>query len=108
MRRTLAWLAGALGIAGAVRALRSHPRHAVETGPDPRVEELKRRLEEAKPLAGEPDEADAAETPIDRAPDPPATSRADVHARARAAIDEMRRSGVDEGGDAAGETARDA
>lgn len=110
MRRTLAWLAGALGIAGALRALRHRPQPLSEAGPDPRVEELKRRLEEAKPLAAEQDEADAAETPVDEAPDPPpaARTREDVHARARAAIEEMRRSGADEGGDAGGETARDA
>lgn len=109
MRRTLAWLVGALGIAGAVRALRNRPRPALEPGPDPRAEELKRRLEEAKPVAVEPDQADAADTPVDAAPDPPAaTSREDVHARARAAIEEMRSSGADEGGDATGETARDA
>lgn len=109
MRRTLAWLAGALGIAGIVRALRQRPQRVLEAGPDPRAEELKRRLDEAKPLAAEVDEADAADTPVDAAADPPAgRSREDVHARARAAIDEMRRSGTDEGGDAAGEPARDA
>jgi hypothetical protein len=108
MRRTLAWLAGALGVAGALGA-RKHRAQPVVAARDPRAEELKRRLEEAKPLAAEPDEADAAETPIDAVPDPPVgTSREDVHARARAAIDEMRRSRPDEGGDAARETARDA
>jgi hypothetical protein len=108
MRRRLAWLVGGLGIAGLVRALRRRPQPVVGAGPDPRAEELKRRLDEVKPLAAEVDEAEAAETPVDAAPDPPpATSRGDVHGRARAAIDEMRRSGSDEGGDAAGETARD-
>ena len=95
MARFVAWLAGALGIAGLVRALRRRPQPPPAIGPDPRAEELRRRLEEAKPLAAEPvDEADAAETPVDEAPDPPpAVTREDVHARARAAIDEMRRSG---------------
>ena len=100
MARPLAWLAGALGLAGLVKALRRQPRALPDTGrPDPRAEELKRRLDEAKPLAAEPvDEAEAAETPVDEAPDPPpARTREDVHAKARAAIDEMRRSGEDAG-----------
>jgi hypothetical protein len=106
----LAWLAGALGLAGLAKALRQRPQQAPEPGPDPRAEELRRRLEEAKPLAEEPvDEADAAETPIDRAPDPPpARTREDVHAQARAAVEEMRGSGAGERDDAVGEPARDA
>jgi hypothetical protein len=109
MRRRLAWLVGGLGIAGLVRALSRRPQPVLEAGPDRRAEELKRRLDEAKPLAAEVDEADAAETTVDAAADPPPTpSRGDVHGRARAAIDEMRRSGADEGGDTAGEAARDA
>ena len=112
MRRMLAWLAGAAGVVGLLRARRRRSQFVPEAGPDPRAEELRRRLEEAKPLA-EPDEAEAAETPVDEAADPapapaPDERRADVHARARAAIDEMRRSGTDEGGDAGGEPARDA
>lgn len=99
----MAWLAGALGIAGLVRAFRRQPEPFAqplpEPGPDPRADELRRRLDEAKPLAAEPlDEADAAETTVDRAPDPPPApppTREDVHARARAAIDQMRRSGED-------------
>ena len=99
MSRTLAWLAGALGVAGLVRALRRRPRPLPEVGPDPRAAELRRRLDEAKPLAAEPvEESEAAETPVDEAPDPPpARTREDVHAKARAAIDEMRRSGEDAG-----------
>jgi hypothetical protein len=112
MRKLLAWLAGAAGVVGLLRARRRQPEPLPEVGPDPRAEELRRRLDEAKPLAVEPDEADAADTPVDAAPDPaPAAPteerRAEVHAKARAAIDEMRRSATDEGGDAGGETARD-
>jgi hypothetical protein len=89
----LAWLAGALGVAGLAKALRQRPQPVPEAGPDPRAEELRRRLEESKPLAEEP--GDDAETPVDEAPDPPpARTREDVHAKARAAIDEMKRSGA--------------
>jgi len=96
MRRTLAWLAGALGVAGAYEALRRRSEAAppVEAGPDPRADELRQRLEEAKPIVAEREEFEAGETPVDRA-DPeaeadPEARRRDVHGRARAAIDEMR------------------
>ena len=91
MRRTLGWLAGALGVAGAIKALKggAQPVPApVEPVPDPRADELRRRLEEAKSLEGEREEFEAGETPVDEA-DPDAKRR-DVHDRARAAIDEMR------------------
>jgi hypothetical protein len=104
MGRLLAWIAGALGVAGLAKALRKRQETVPETGPDPRAEELRRRLDEAKPLAEDVPEAD--ETPADDPP--PARTREDVHAQARAAIDEMRRSGSDDGGDAGGEPARDA
>jgi hypothetical protein len=100
--RLLAWLAGALGVAGVAKALRQRPQPEAEPGPDPRAEELRRRLDEARSAAVEP---------IDEAPAPapaPARTREGVHAQARAAIDEMKRSGADEGGDAPGEAARDA
>ena len=99
MRRTLAWIAGALGAAGALKALRRRPQPVeelpVEEGSDPRADELRRRLEEAKPIVAEREQFEAGETPVDRA-DPeagadPEAKRQDVHDRARAAIDEMRR-----------------
>src|SRR4051794_10195968 len=110
MRRMLAWLAGAAGIVGLLRARRRHAEPVPEIGPDPRAEELRRRLEGATPPAPPPDGAEPADTPVDEAPDPvpaPDGRRADVHARARAAIEEMRGSATDERGDAGGETARD-
>ncbi len=96
MRRTLAWIAGGLGLAGAYRALKRRSRPVLEAGPDPRAEELRRRLDEAKPLADERERFEAGETPVDAAPDPapaadPDARRRDVHERARAAIDEMQR-----------------
>ena len=106
----LAWLGGALGIAGLAKVLSNRSRTRTEAAPDPRAEELRRRLEEARPLAEDPiAEADAAELPIDQTPDPaPARSREDVHAKARAAMREMESSGADEPGDARGESTGDA
>jgi hypothetical protein len=108
----LAWLAGALGIAGLVKALRQRPPTVPQAGPDPRAEELRRRLEETRTIAAQPvEQADAAELPVDEVPDPapaPARTREDVHAKARAAIRDMQGSGGDEGGDAVGEPPRDA
>ncbi|HET7044885.1 MAG TPA: hypothetical protein VFI37_08560 [Gaiellaceae bacterium] len=101
MRRILAWLAGALGLAGAYRALKGQPEELPADGPDPRAEELRRRLEEAKPAVDDREEFEAGETPVDAAPDPPPAPapadpearRREVHDRARAAIDEMRDEG---------------
>jgi hypothetical protein len=106
----LAWLAGALGIAGLVKALRQRPQTLPQARPDPRAEELRRRLEETRTIAAQPvEQADAAELPVDEVPDPaPARTREDVHAKARAAIRDMQGSGGDEGGDAVGEPPRDA
>jgi hypothetical protein len=96
--RILAWLAGAIGLAGLAKALRKRPEPLPEQGPDPRAEELRRKLEE--PAEPEP----VAEEPVEPAP----RTREDVHAKARAAIAEMNASGADHGGDAGGESARDA
>jgi thiamine monophosphate kinase len=88
MRNRLAWMAGALGAAGvAYRALRKQP--AAETAADPRADELRRKLDESKPLVAEREEFEAGETPVD-ASDSLADKRAAVHERGRAAADEMR------------------
>lgn len=96
--RILGWLAGAIGLAGLAKALHKRPRPLVESGPDPRAEELRRKLEV---------EPEPRPEPVVEEPAAPRT-RADVHAKARAAIAEMNRSGADDGGDAGGEPARDA
>jgi hypothetical protein len=96
--RILAWLAGAIGLAGIAKALRTRPEPPVERGPDPRAEELRRRLEQQPP----------APEPVVEEPPAEARTRADVHAKARAAIAEMQRSGTDDGGDAGGQPAGDA
>ena len=96
--RILPWLAGGLGLAGLAKALRRRPEPLTDSGPDPRADELRRRLEQ--PAEAEPE-------PAVEEPAAPRT-REDVHAKARAAIAEMNASGADDGGDAGGEPARDA
>lgn len=77
---------------------RGRAEPAVEQGPDPRAEELRRRLEEARPLVeeGEQEAFEGGEQPVDEAevapsPADPDARRREVHERARAALDEMRR-----------------
>ena len=92
MRRALAWIAGALGLAAFVRYLRD--RSAAPPAPaeaDPAAE-LKRRLEEARGAADDRDEFDAAQgQPVDEAePRSIAERRQAVHEQAREALEEMR------------------
>ena len=96
-RYGLPWMAGA-GIAGviAARTLLRRRRPAPAAGPDPRADELRQKLAEARDVVDERDEFEAAETPVDRAEpaiDVEARRRA-IHERGRAAAEEMR------GGDA--------
>ena len=93
MRSRTAWL-GALGVAGAAvyRALRRKPSPA-PPGPDPRAEELRRRLDESRSIVDEREEFESAETPVDQAEPSDVAGRRDaVHERARAAAEQMRRS----------------
>jgi hypothetical protein len=85
-----AWLTGAaVGAAGvAYRALR---RRAPGNAVDPRAGELRRKLDESKPLVDERDEFEAAETPVDETESVTVDEkRAAVHDRGRAALDDMR------------------
>jgi hypothetical protein len=90
VKRLLAWLAGALGIAALLRW-----RHRAQQQPAPAAdpaEELKRRLEEAREAPDDRDEFDAAEgQPVDEVE--PARSIAErreaVHEKARDALAEM-------------------
>jgi hypothetical protein len=88
VRNRAAWIAGALGAAGvAYRALRRQPSPAG----DPRADELRRKLEESKPLVEEREEFESGETTVDEAE--PATldeKRASIHERGREAMREMK------------------
>jgi hypothetical protein len=90
VRNRLAWLVGAAGAAGvAYRALRRRP--VPEPAADPRAEELRRKLDESRPLVEEREDFESGETTVDEAQ--PATldeKRAAVHERGRAAAQEMR------------------
>ena len=97
MRARTAWL-GALGVAGAAawRTLRRQPAPESQPvpapGPDPRADELRRRLDESRTIVDEREEFESAETPVDQAEPGDVGARRDaVHERARAAAEEMRR-----------------
>jgi hypothetical protein len=88
MKRPLAWLVGGFA---AFRFLRRRP--APVQAADPRADELRRRLAEARELAEERDEFESGETTVDQAepgmPDPD-TRRGEVHDAARATVEQMR------------------
>ena len=61
-------------------------------GPDPRAEELRRKLAESRSIVEEREEFEAAETPVDRAEPAPELDerRRRVHERARGTARKMR------------------
>jgi hypothetical protein len=62
-------------------------------GPDPRAEELRRRLDESRALADEREEFESAETTVDQAAEPETEvegRRRSVHERGQAAAEQMR------------------
>jgi len=90
----LALLLGGAVIAGATayRAFRRHPPAPIV--PEPHVEALKTKLAEARVVAEEREEFEAAETPIDQAENVPPElddRRRSVHERGRKVAEEMRR-----------------
>ena len=110
MRRTWAWIGGGFGIAAMLRGLRRRgateeeapiryapeldeaPATEPEPEVDPRAEELRVRLAEAKAAGSDRDEFEAGETPVDasEASVDLAARRRSLHEQGRAAIDEMR------------------
>jgi hypothetical protein len=87
VRARLAWLVGAIGLAGLVAYLRRRGRASVEAAPDPHAEELRRTLEDSRAAAAEQfqEPADEPQTPAGELD----ARRREVHERGRAALDEM-------------------
>jgi hypothetical protein len=99
--RRLAFLGGIiLAVAAFWRTIRRRPAGWVDVEPvDPRAEELRRRLEEARPVVEEREEFEAAETPVDAVdavPEDPEARRRAIHAQGRSVVDRMRSSSADE------------
>ena len=91
MRSRFAWLLAEprsrpLSSSAFCGARRRRPLHRSET--DPRADELRRRIAEAKDVVDEREVFEEAETPVDQAD--PDLRRQEVHLRGRAALERMR------------------
>ena len=87
MRRPLAWMLGGFALFGFLRR-----RREVPSAPDPRADELRRKLAESRSIVEERDEFEGAEVTVDLAepaPDPESRRRA-VHDAGRATVERMR------------------
>jgi hypothetical protein len=92
VRGRLAFLGAAAAALGAVSA-RLWRRKGPASEPDPRADELRRRLDESRSVVSERDEFEGAETPVDEV-EPVADldeRRREIHDRARTTAEEMRR-----------------
>jgi MYXO-CTERM domain-containing protein len=88
MKRPLAWLLGGFALFGFLRRRREAP-----PGPDPRADELRRKLAESRSIVGERDEFEGAEVPVDLAESAPVDAesrRRAVHDAGRAIVERMR------------------
>jgi hypothetical protein len=89
VKRPLAWLLGAFALLGFLRRRREPAPAAV----DPRAEELRRKLDESRPLVDEREEFEAAEVTVDLAepaPEDPESRRRAVHDAGRETVERMR------------------
>jgi MYXO-CTERM domain-containing protein len=88
MKRPLAWLLGGFALFGFLRRRREAP-----PGPDPRADELRRKLAESRSIVEERDEFEGAEVTVDLAepaPVDPESRRRAVHDAGRATVERMR------------------
>lgn len=98
MKRGLAWLAGALGLA-AVWRLKRRAAGAFERPQTDPADELRARLEQARETPDDRDDFDAAEgQPVDEVGEPRSIEdrRRAIHEQAQRALGEMRRPDPDE------------
>jgi hypothetical protein len=68
-------------------------KREAQAGPDPRAEELRRKLAESRAMVAEREEFEAAELTVDLAepaPEDPESRRRSVHEAARATVEQMR------------------
>ena len=98
MRNRAAWIAGALGAAGmAYRALRRRRSDLDQEAPDPRADELRRKLDDSKQLVEERQEFESGEMAVDEVEAPTVEGkRAAVHERGSEAAREMKGSNSEE------------
>ena len=78
----------------AVAGMLRRRREPAVAAPDPRAEELRRKLDESRALVEERDEFEGAEVTVDRAepaPEDPESRRRAVHDSARETVEQMRR-----------------
>jgi MYXO-CTERM domain-containing protein len=88
MKHRLAWLLGGFALFGFLRRRREAP-----ADPDPRADELRRKLAESRSMVDERHEFEAAEVTVDLAepaPGDPESRRRAVHESARATVERMR------------------
>jgi hypothetical protein len=84
-----------VAVAALWRVIRRRPPGWVEMEPvDPRADELRRRLEESRPVVEDREEFEAAETTVDKVeaalPEDPEARRRAVHAEGRSVVDRMK------------------
>jgi hypothetical protein len=98
VRRPIAWLLGGLALFGFLKRRRPVTPTAATEGdsPDPRADELRRKLAESRALVEERETFEAAEPTVEQtehAPDDPERRRREVHEAGRQVAREMRRGG---------------
>ena len=93
MKHPLTWLFGGFAVFGFLRRRREGPVGPDPASPDPRAEELRRKLAESRSIVEERDEFEAAEVTVDLAepaPVDPDSRRRAVHDAGRATVERMR------------------
>jgi hypothetical protein len=91
MRKPAAWMLGAFAAVLLRRRRRTAAAEPVSQ-PDPRAEDLRRKLAESRAIVAERDEFESAETAVDQveAPTDPESRRRVVHDEGRAVAEQMR------------------